>query len=820
MNMRSVTHSQAALPTNHLSICIGIGTAGVKEIEILRARVPEMADLALACDGEISKQDAAKRDYLIAVEDAPVDDFLASRYEVPFIATDSLFDRVSFPHSTERAAGTCRSIGVLKMAGVFDEIKRKAGVALTKRLARFTTQERPIIDVNFITASGGGFGSGNLVPLTLLMRDLIRNLVPLARTYVHVHLILANNYERLIADPATRNKIKANELATYLELNAVQDPAKAASLYALLDCERGRYATFDSVIPYSVVDAGGHASTLDDLLGNRVLPNIMAFEDEALAKRMRELGANNNARLGVGKRTAQPFVSVCQASILAVPQQLGACWAVWETLDSLKAILTKPSPDRLKGFLPSMAAALGLPAMYNDAMRLGENELANLLTSAASLKDATGESVAASLSAAFERYDTTARPTIDRKSRELVSHYLSNVLSRTVAGLIDALTDGGARLHDMVSLLRSARQSVDQRIEQVRREMEETTLAEKKANEAYQGAREKLRGKTVPARVKEEAGDQLNDRIRMSVEIGRFRAVIAMLKALAEALGKMEQDATLMHSAGFKAHASLEKRFKRLRELVTFQSPTLTSVIAYEALDGTLKRIGDGVRNTAATMPTLDVKAIIRGRHLAVADQVMAHVEMMEGVFNAYFEAYLTDVTGTIESLGLNCSVREWLEKNIRSVSCCSPVQLVNAPPPQTLVVACGADMATLNEVDRSGEFTQLDVVTGSNPRTIIVYRRVNNLTIEAIPTFADAKRAASPFPRPGTALIAWDTLESKSEFVADGAFAVPGLVPASWLESAKNEPPLEGGQPHQDGNRFAHSSTLGTNGDRFGIGV
>jgi hypothetical protein len=771
-------------------LTIGLGSTGVRCIELLRDVVPYLAPMTVSMDGEISQDQASRSDHLIAVPDAPVADFLETRGRVPFLASDPLIGQIRFPHNTERAAGTCRTIGILKGAGAFDQFRQKTAGALMNWLGELRTQERLIIDANIVAAAGGGFGSGLIVPVTLLFRDQVRTLFPQARCNVHVHLILANNFEGRIADPDIRTKVRANELATYLELNAMQDPTNAARLYGLLDCEAVREATFDRVIPYSVSDARGRTATLEDVLSDRVIANIIASGDAAVANQLRAVDANANAKTSASVAVAHPMISVSQAAVLAVPQQLGPCWAARETRRPLQATLAKPSPERLNGFLPTLAAGLEIAAVQNKAERLGEELLANILTPAGALNDSPAAEAHASLSATYQRYDATVRPAIAGKRQTLVSHHEANVVSKAVSGLVDALVDGGCTIHELAVLLKEGRRSIGERAEQARRQAEEAAQAVKGARDAYQADIAKLAAKPrLAGGLKESAAGQLNALIFAEFRVVRLRTLLGMLRPFESALSRAEEEARLLHGEALKALGKLNSEYKELRGLVTFQSPTLASVISPEELDGALQWIDEGICNSAAALPALDIKALIRGRHLAVTGRIEAHTKALVEVFDAYFDANLVDVTGTIQALNLNCSPREWFEENVHDLACCSPVRLSTAggTVPQTVVAATGEDLATLREIQRSRAASKTDIIPGSNPRAIVMYRRMDNLTIESIPTFADAKRAAAKFPKPGTGRTAWETLASSGHVLA--AFDQKGLVPEAWHITPRDEP-------------------------------
>ena len=86
----------------------------------------------------------------------------------------------------------------------------------------------------------------------------------------------------------------------------------------------------------------------------------------------------------------------------------------------------------------------------------------------------------------------------------------------------------------------------------------------------------------------------------------------------------------------------------------------------------------------------------------------------------------------------------------------------------------------------------------------IVLHRRIEGLTVEAVPTFGDARRAARAFPKPAPGLHAWQVLASSGHVL--GAFEQEGLVPEAWLTRSSDLPATV--------TRSGHTDRAAVNGD------
>jgi len=316
----SARRRTAARPTEgRVTLVVGLGTTGLKADRLIWERFPSLRGMVLVLDGEVQRDEANRFDHRIATPDMKIDDYLAKVDQEPLLAADPLIGAARFPHESERGAGTCRMIGLLKGSFALDTLRQKAARALHRRLAQpVHSQERMLVDIHIVVAAGGGFGSPLIIPTAIVLRDQVRALCPQARCSVIVHLVLASHFIDRIHEPAIRTKVQANDLATMLEINHAHQPDAVARLCTLLDCEPLTAPTFGLVIPYHVGDEWGRAASLEQVLSDRVLPNILAGENAGLMNLFRERAANLGALLGSTTITGpQPIVSVCQAAAAA-----------------------------------------------------------------------------------------------------------------------------------------------------------------------------------------------------------------------------------------------------------------------------------------------------------------------------------------------------------------------------------------------------------------------------------------------------------------------------------------------------------------------
>ena len=302
-----------------LSFASVLGTTGSRAGEELCRRVPAFRGSVVAIDGEVHDGEAGYVEPIV-IPDAPVDDFLSKRDRIPILAADPLIARTRFPHDTERGAGTCPLIGLLKGAFVLEQHTRQVNRILRRRLSKLENSSgRLVVDAHIVAAAGGGVGSALIIPVALTIRDEVRRISPGARCHVIVHLFLAGHFDDCIADEVIRGKVRANDFSTLLELNWFQNPSHVAPLYELLGCHPQPVPTLDKLVPYSVADERGATLSLDRAITDRLIPNIIAGENAGLANRTRELASNTAARDGARRVTLHPMVSTCQAAEAKVP---------------------------------------------------------------------------------------------------------------------------------------------------------------------------------------------------------------------------------------------------------------------------------------------------------------------------------------------------------------------------------------------------------------------------------------------------------------------------------------------------------------------
>jgi hypothetical protein len=777
--------AKQVLAAHRVILAVGAGTTGKKSTVEIEAAVPTLRGSTLAIDGEISREEEMRSENLIVIPDAPIDDALAKVERSRLLAADPLIRATAFPHDTERGAGTCRLAGMLKGAFVLEALERKASRILRRRLARIQNQEqRLVVEVHLISAAGGGLGSALLTLLALILRDLVRRESPGARCYIVVHLITAAHLEDRIADQDIRTKVQANDFATFLELNWAQDPRHVARLYELLGCEPLSNPTFDRVIPYAVGDERDVAMTLEQVITDRLIPNILAGENAGVANRLRELASNTAARDAGGRRTvAHPMVSVCQAASASVPQHLGSCWSLRETLKGLMETLAKPSTERLKTFEAPAKTMLGVENLKSEVGRVCGEPLAEILTTAKSVRRKPSAQAHASLTEAYGRYHSAVRPGMEAKCRTLIQHHGDVVFPETLGNVIGALIDRGATLSEVIVTLRHLGATLVDLGDRINKEAEKAAAGVKAKRDEFNAHMQKLSADPMLAgKVKERAATALNDMINADNGVLRHRTLLVLVRQLGQALADATYELAEVHREAVKVRSSLKRRYRELRGLATRQTTTFRSVIVPEKFDDAMRRIDAGIRGSGEATPDFDVKGLIAEGHLGVIDRIEAHVQELASVFEGYFDANLTDVGGTVKALQLGFSLQEWIDSTVRNLACCSPVRTSVAAnvEPQTLIVASGDDLEAVKQaLGRRPTLAHVEVIPGSDPRSVMIHRRIDGLTVEAIPSFADSRRAARAFPKPGPGLTAWEMVGSSGHLL--GAFEQEGLVPEEW---------------------------------------
>jgi hypothetical protein len=448
-------------PTNRATLVINLGTSGVRADRLIWERFPSLRGMTIALDGEIPRDEANRFDHRIPTPDMGLDAYKAKIDRIPLLAADPLIRSTRFPNESERGAGTCRTIGLLKGAFVLDQLRQKMTRALRRRLARpLDQQERMLVDLHLVAAAGGGFGSALITVAALVLRDQVRALCPQARCHVIVHLLLASNFTDQIHDPGIRSKVHANDLATFLEVNFAHDPVEVAELCKLLDCEPVADPTFSLVIPYHASNEWGRTASPDQVLAERVLPNILAGENAGLMNRFRELASNNAAMMSIAARSgAHPIVSVCQAAVAQVPRQLGRCWATQVTIQELQTLLSKPTTERIGAFEAPAWTKLGVEAIRNEVGRVCADDLDDVLTVPASLKKLSPSQAYRALSETYERYHSSTRTTIEARCQALMRHHEAN-LAGTIAELVSLLMDRHATISEVALTFRGLQKTI------------------------------------------------------------------------------------------------------------------------------------------------------------------------------------------------------------------------------------------------------------------------------------------------------------------------------------------------------------------------
>jgi len=774
----------------HVVGVIGLGTTGKRAVEAACRRAPTLRGSSLIVTAEAAHEEQQQQN-LIAVPDVGVGDFVARRGKVALVRDDELFATITFPSEAEQGAGTCRTIGLLKGAFLLDTVRQQLTRLLRRRLNGIETgdKQRLVVTLHLVAAAGGGFGSALLIPVSLIARDEVRRHAPQARCYIVAHLVLGSVYAEQIADEATRNKVQANDLGTLLELNYAEQPAHVRAMCEALGAEPVSVACVDQIIPYDVGDEHGATLSLDQIVSQRVTPNILVAENAGVANRLRELGSNVLAARAsdvTHVTIAHPVVAVAQAAVALVPVEFGRAWALKEVQRSLEAELGKASPARVRALEVPAKALLGVETLKTEVARLCGEPLTDVLTVARALTKLSATKAHAMLSETYDRYHATVRPGITAKAKALVQHHRDVTMPELGEKLVGDLAARGATVTELGGTLKSLIHQVIDFKDRILREAAKHTAATKAACDEYQSQMQRLVSQPFLAgSIKKSAALALNKVIEAENQTIRCTLLSQLVSNIIVELSRLVEDLKLVHREAVRSAGVLKSRFRECRELSTAQTTTFRSVIKADEFETALAHLDSGIRGANEALPALGVAELMRAGQLGVAEQIEKVVEARTTIYDQYFEATLCDVTGTVKALKLSFSVEGWLTGTFTGLACCSPLRLgvSGHVEPQTMVVAAGDDAeAVAHVLRRNPTLADIDQVPGSDPRSIVIYRRAEGLTIEAVPSFIDARRAARSFPRPGSRpMKAWHCLASSGAMLP--AFEQQGLVPEEWIE-------------------------------------
>jgi hypothetical protein len=144
----------------------------------------------------------------------------------------------------------------------------------------------------------------------------------------------------------------------------------------------------------------------------------------------------------------------------------------------------------------------------------------------------------------------------------------------------------------------------------------------------------------------------------------------------------------------------------------------------------------------------------------------------------------LSDLAGAVKAWRLSFSIEDFIRRALDENACSSPVNMSaagTASEPQTIVVAHGRELDAVRAVlKRNATLQHIEVAAGNDPRSITLHKRIEGLTVDAIPTFRDGLRAAAKYPKPGTfGVSAWESLGTSGYVL--GAYERSGWMPLEW---------------------------------------
>ena len=411
-----------------------------------------------------------------------------------------------------------------------------------------------------------------------------------------------------------------------------------------------------------------------------------------------------------------------------------------------------------------------------------------MLTVAKTTRNQSSAQAHASLTEINSRYLSAVRPGIEAKLETLSRHFDEVAIPETVTRLHESLVDRGATLSELVSTFRSLERALVDLLNRTEEQAEKVATEVKKKRDTLNGFLQQLAAKPILAgSLKEKSATVLNDTINADNVFLRHRGFRAVLRALSRQISDAAHEHAAVHREVAKVGAGLKRSYYELRDLSTVQTTTYRSVILPEELDAAMQRLDSAVRASNEALPALDVKGLVAGGHPGVAQHLDTLVQDLVTAFEEFSEMNLPDVASTVRALRLGFSLRSWIEDTVRNLACCSPAGMsaaLSGVEPQTTVIAAGDDLyAVKQSLARRPNLAHLDVIQGSDPRSVLIYRRNDGHTIQSIPSWVDSLRAAEQYPKPAPGLTAFECLIGSGFFLE--AYEQVGLVPEKWLTPA-----------------------------------
>ena len=426
--------------------------------------------------------------------------------------------------------------------------------------------------------------------------------------------------------------------------------------------------------------------------------------------------------------------------------------------------------------------------MKAEVARVCGETLQDVLTVAKTTRRQTSAQAHQSLTESQSRYESAVRPGIEARLATLARHHDDVAILQTLNGLVESLVDRGATVSEVVMIARSLERGLIDLSDRIRTEEEKAAAAVKSKRDEFTALLQKLgRNPAMAGSLKERAATAQNDLIKADTTLLRHRGLRTLVRRLTLRLSDAAHEYAAVHREALRVGVTLKRTYAELRELATVQTTTFRSVITPEEFDPATQRLDAAIRARNESLPALDVKSLIAaGRH-GVPDQVDAFVQRLDAAFDEHSEAHLPNVASTVKALRLSFSVQTWIEDTVRNLACCSSVRMSAAPngvETQTTIVAAGDDLDSVRRaLARKPTLAHVEVIPGSDLRSILINRRTEGLSIEAIPSWIDSRRAAEAFPKPKAGLAAWDLIAKSG--LSLPAYEQEGLVPESWTTSA-----------------------------------
>jgi hypothetical protein len=784
----------AARSKNRIQLISAEGSTGLQLLRIATELAPELRDGIIAIDGEVPDE-SRRDDSIVVVREAPLGDLLARRRQAPLIRDDDWLASLLYPPEAERGAGGTKVVGTLKSSFVLDTFCQRADRAIAHLLRDVEGNEddRLLFNIHLVAASCGGMGPAIIIPAALLLRDLVRRAAPRARCSTIAHLVDASLFRTAVVDPELRNKLYANDFGTFVEIDFACDPRNVEPLCRALDIEPIRVPTFDQLVPYHSTEDSGRSYGLEETLRERLLPNVVAHFNPALSAKLRERASNMVTMTGAQVRGPKRIVTVAQVKVAQIPPLLGRYWATLYAREVLKARHADAPEDRVVELSTLCKPALEIKAT-EDRVNAGYLQVqAGALTLPRSVRLMKTAEAVAHLRQVHDRFRSTIKAELDATHRLLSDQFESEEIPRLVAEVAECIVQRARTAGELRGTFGRLQEMVSDLADRAAQEAEKSAsvVTSKRANFAALMA--KLPTRALAGNTRLLAAAALNDMIVAEIARRRYQTIHDLVEGLAEALGEAGREGSLVQEAMGRELEHLGAEVRRLHRLMTESSGTVVSAARPAELASLVKQpLARAIRKATGSFPTLELRSLIGEGPLGVGSQVEELTNALCERYERYFNSELSDLAGAVKAWQLRFSTEDFIRRSLDDLACSSPVDPGTAgalADPQIVIVAAGRELEVVLQIlKRNPPLHQVEVAEGHDARSITLHKRIDGLTVEALPTFRDGMRAAAKYPKPGTrGVSAWESLATSCYLL--GAYERPEFTPPEWEASRRQTP-------------------------------